>query len=118
MPKFKFDEVVKCTIDGLIFPVRTVTKISGGYLYLRGNIWIPEKFIESTECMTNNFETQNTVLKQSPETLKRPLESKSTGKKLFAYQNVRTSKVDHYQWEWTGNQFSKRAPQFDIEKAH
>lgn len=101
MPKFKFDEVVKCTIDGQIFPVKTVSKIAGGFFYMHKNIWIPESFLEKTSATIKITDEAQKLTKPS--------------KKMFAYMNLRTTKVDHYQWEWAGNQFSKRAPQYDIE---
>lgn len=36
--------------------------------------------------------------------------------KMFAYLNLRTTKIDHYEYEWAGNQFARRAPEHDLER--
>lgn len=36
--------------------------------------------------------------------------------KMFAYVNLRTTKIDHYEYEWSGNQFARRCPEHDIAR--
>lgn len=101
IPLYDMDDEVLIKESNVKGKICGVRKQGSRVLYLVKNAWVAEVEIEkiiSTEKKTPSFFI--------PE----------TASVLFAYVNMRTQKVDHYKYEWAGNQFARRAPEFDIAK--